>query len=704
MMLESKKKSWKIRIREKTFLWRFFIGLVVFFVLGFFLHFREVRIETLDVDSTAKHYIVAQVDFSFPDEAATLIRKQEVIKDISSVYTVDEKSLKDFRSTLRQKIAQDDAWRRIAPTTTSEEMNNAADILEDKISQAKFTDERTIKKMQQLQIPTQNYFIYNVRTGETRLPPNFWVQMQEQLPQKVAIDHTAMTYLMGLFESTVWKLEKDTSAQRDIMQQIESEVPTKFTKVKAGSRIISQGDRVTSRHIAMLQAMKRALTEKRSLFQPQTLFGSFTLALAILLASIVYLKTFEEEFFKSLRKLALFASVIVFTLILAKVGEFFLVEYTTKLQEAIRYPIFAPLAGILICVLVRSSVAFFAAAMLTIVMGMSLAVEHDRFLMTNIITAIVGILSSRYLRKRKQVFSVTSKVWLSCIPVLIGFHLLEENLWNIAFGVDLLTTLGFMFIITILVIGLLPIFESLFHIMTDMTLMEYMDPNNDLLRRLSLEAPGTYQHSLVVGTLAEAAAGAIGANGLFCRVSTLYHDVGKLFNPHYFTENQMGGFNIHQLLTPQESTQVILAHVVEGEALARKHKLPQSFIDIIREHHGTTLVYYFYAKLVEMMGGDVDAVDENQFRYPGPKPKSKESAIIMIADSVEAASRSLDEITKESITEIVGRIINDRIDEGQFDECKLTFEELGMIKRAIINTLSVTRHLRVKYPEKITKT
>jgi putative nucleotidyltransferase with HDIG domain len=230
--------------------------------------------------------------------------------------------------------------------------------------------------------------------------------------------------------------------------------------------------------------------------------------------------------------------------------------------------------------------------------------------------------------------------------------------------------------------------------------MEYMDPNTELLRRLSLEAPGTYQHSLVVGNLAEYAARSIGANDLFCRVVSLYHDIGKLFNPHYFTENQLGGFNIHQLLTPLESTHVIISHVPEGEALARKHHLPQSFIDVIREHHGTTLVYFFYCKQIEQMDGDPARVSKNLFRYPGPKPHTKESALIMIADTIEAASRSLNEVTEEAATEMVDRLISEKAQEGQFDECPLTFQELEIVKKTIVKALLVTRHLRIKYPEK----
>jgi putative nucleotidyltransferase with HDIG domain len=255
-----------------------------------------------------------------------------------------------------------------------------------------------------------------------------------------------------------------------------------------------------------------------------------------------------------------------------------------------------------------------------------------------------------------------------------------------------------MLFTSVLVVGLLPLFESSFRVMTDVTLMEYMDPNNDLLRRLSIEAPGTYQHSIVVGNLAESAAASIGANGLFCRVSTLYHDVGKMVTPQYFTENQQGGVNIHQLLTPIESAQVIIAHVSEGVALARKAGLPEQFIDIIKEHHGTTLAYYFYRKQLDLIGGDKSKVDEKEFRYAGPKPRSKESVIIMIADSLEAASRSLDKVNEETLSELANRLIKEKAEDGQFDQSLLTFEELAKVKNTLIKTLVAYGHSRIKYP------
>jgi putative nucleotidyltransferase with HDIG domain len=327
-------------------------------------------------------------------------------------------------------------------------------------------------------------------------------------------------------------------------------------------------------------------------------------------------------------------------------------------------------------------------------------VDYIPFLLLNFFAALATILFARRLHKRKKVFAVCGKVWLSIIPLFFAFNLVDNRGFDFNFVIELISSLTFLVITAVLTVALLPILESIFHVMTDMTLMEYMDPDHELLRRLSLEAPGTYQHCLVVGNISEVAARAIGANGLFCRVSTLYHDIGKLFNPHYFTENQLGGFNIHQLLTPAESTHVIIAHVPEGEALARKYHLPQSFIDVIREHHGTTMVYYFYCKQMEQMGGGATKVNEKVFRYPGPKPRSKESAIIMIADTLEAASRSMDEVTEEAVAEMVDKLVAEKAEDGQFDECQLTFEELGRVKHAIVKALMVTRHLRIKYPDR----
>jgi len=312
----------------------------------------------------------------------------------------------------------------------------------------------------------------------------------------------------------------------------------------------------------------------------------------------------------------------------------------------------------------------------------------------------VAILSTQSLRRRKEIFLVCSKSWLSAVVVILAIHMYDNTFWGWIVVYDIVSSALFMLLTMMLVFGLLPLLESAFHVMSDMTLMEYMDPNHELLKRLSFEAPGTYQHTLMVCNITESAAVSIKANGLFCRVASLYHDIGKMVTPHFFTENQEGEMNVHQLLTPLESAQTIMAHVSEGVAMARKAGLPEQFIDIIKQHHGTQLVYFFYRKALDQVNGDKSLVDESQFRYSGPKPRTKESAIIMIADSFEAASRSLEEINEKSLGILIDQIVREKADDGQLDDCLLTFEELSIVKKTMVQTLVAGLHTRIKYPKR----
>lgn len=240
----------------------------------------------------------------------------------------------------------------------------------------------------------------------------------------------------------------------------------------------------------------------------------------------------------------------------------------------------------------------------------------------------------------------------------------------------------------------------LFGFVTIVQLAELAQPNHPLLQELITKAPGTYHHSLVVSNLAERAAAAIGADPYLTRVGTYYHDVGKIKRPHYFTENQQGDINPHNQLDPRDSARIIISHVLDGEDLAKQYRLPQRIRDFIREHHGTTLVAYFYRKAVEAAGGDPSAVDERDFRYPGPKPRSKETAILMLADAVEAIARSRQPKTRQELDEIVRDVILERLEEGQLDEAPLTLRDLTRIRRAFVEMLAGIYHTRIAYPEK----
>lgn len=680
---------------------RLLIGAVFFIGFFTFLHFREVHVEMLELNSVAPNFIVTQGPFDFLDEEATIILKQDAVKDIGKIYSLSEKAIRQRRIEFENFLIYNQDWRKYSEASTFEEMYKGVDALEKELLQLRFTDPRTMAKMKDIDLSTDHYLAYTPEEmDDVVLPVSVWSSVKEAAFPGHFIPPAAADFIISYFRSKTWNILEDIPAQRFIRKKIQVSIPDKYTHVSAGSRIIDQGERVTARHIAMLQAMKKSLAENRNLSDPMTFLGSFLLTAILTGICIVYFKVNNPSILTSNRKLFLIVTIILLTLGLSKATEFFLLNSKMNLIDVVRYPLFVPFAAILLCSLLNPAVATFISAFLIFILTMTLAFDWQGFMILNLATALVAILSTRSLRKRKEIFVVCAKAWLCAVGIIIALHLYNNIFWNFGLVADILSAAFFLILSAILVVGLLPLFESAFRIMTDVTLMEYMDPNNDLLRRLTIEAPGTYQHSVVVGNLAEAAASAIGANGLFCRVTTLYHDVGKLATPQYFTENQQGGMNIHQLLTPQESAQVILAHVSEGVAMGRKAGLPEQFIDIIKEHHGTTLVYYFYRKQLEKMGGDKNLVNEKEFRYSGPKPRSKESAIIMIADTLEAASRSLDKVNEQTLNELANRLLREKADDGQFDDCLLTFEELAIVKDTLVKTLVAFGHSRIKYPSK----
>jgi hypothetical protein len=256
----------------------------------------------------------------------------------------------------------------------------------------------------------------------------------------------------------------------------------------------------------------------------------------------------------------------------------------------------------------------------------------------------------------------------------------------------------------LLMTGLLPFIERLFDVQTDISLLELGDPSHPLLQELVRRAPGTYNHSINVASIAQAAAETIGANGLLVRVGAYFHDIGKMLKPGYFIENQGQDVSRHESLLPAMSTLVIIAHVKDGADLARQHGLPQSIINFIEQHHGTTLVEYFYRQATKQSEADPDrgVVDESNFRYPGPKPQTKEAGVMMLADAAESASRALVDPTPSRLENLVSQLSMNRLLDGQFEKCGLTLQELHTVEESLIKSLTAVYHGRVKYPDQQT--
>jgi hypothetical protein len=671
--------------------------------LAFFLHYREVRVEGLEANTTTEKFVLAQVGFEFPDVEATSLLKQESMRDIGKIYRLDDKLVLQKAGEVERNLITNTEWRERLPLANFETMYAGKEAVRDALLSCRFVDGRTWQKMKEVGFPLDGYFVFDSKElpNGSPIPEGVWQGIQAiAFAQKDLVESGAQ-YILDQYRGGVWNFHEDLSAQNAVRQLVKISIPLKRTKIEAGGRIINAGERITPRHVDMMKAMKKALSEQQNLFTPLTAIGSVMLALVFTLLGCVYLRLMHSNIWRSFSKVALLATIMIVTLSIAKLTEYCVLNKVGTWADFFGYPIFVPFAALLVTLLLGCEVALVVSGFLLLILGITLAIEYDRFLVVNLTGALVAIFTARRIRRRKEVFEVLAKVWAAIVPVIVAFHLFDDSFWNIHLLINLVASTIFVIATAILVIGILPVLETAFGVITDMMLIEYIDPNHPLLRRLSVEAPGTYQHSLVVAAISEEAALSIGANGLFCRVASLYHDVGKLSNPHYFTENQFAGLNIHQLLTPLESAQVIIAHVNEGAVLAEKYGLPQSFVDIIFEHHGTTWVYCFYRAQLELMRGDKARVDESKFRYKGPKPHTKESAIIMIGDTVEAAFRSLEEASEKNVSEMIDRLVAEKINDSQLDECQLTFEEIGAIKKAMIRTLLVLRHGRVKYPEAV---
>jgi putative nucleotidyltransferase with HDIG domain len=676
------------------------VGLVFWVCLALFLHFRQVKGDVLELNSKAPNYIVAQVDFEFPDDEATIIMKQKSISNIHSIFFINAKEIKQKVLDLEKYLIENQKWKAL-PSVSYEIINDAVEKFENILIKSKFTDAKTLKTMKRFQVNVSDYLVLNFTDKENRVLANgcFSILAKKLAIQLENVPEETINFVINYFEDNKYFLREDYLTLSQVKRHIEKRVSQQYTHVKAGELIIGYKEKVTLRHLAMLEAMKAPLAEKINLFQPLTILGNVLISFVFILLSILYFKIEQPNLLKSFKQLSLIITILLLTLLFAKITEYIILKRTTVLENT-RYAIIVPFAALLFSILFNIRLSLFFSTLLSIILSVTLAIDHSAFLITNIVTSLIVIVTTRSLRKRTEVFIVCGKCMVGAVPIILSLFFINNRTFNVSLFTNMIGSFIALLIIGIIVVGLLPVLETVFDVLTDITLMEYLDPNNELLRRLTLEVPGSYQHSLVLGNLAEAAAQKIKANALFCKVAALYHDIGKLINPNYFIENQNEGINIHQLLTPLESAHVIISHVLDGEMLGKKYRLPRKIIDIIKQHHGTTLVYYFFRKELELRKENSLKIDQNLFRYPGPKPKSKEAAIIMIADSMEAASRSLEIISEKVLNDLVDKIVKEKAEDNQFDECCLTFEELKNVKISIVKTLMLTRHVRIKYPEK----
>jgi hypothetical protein len=481
-----------------------------------------------------------------------------------------------------------------------------------------------------------------------------------------------------------------------ITEAVESVKPVQKT-VKTGEIIVREGDRVTDEQISVLEQ----LGIQRSKSYPLTLLGTLLLVLILFWLLLEFFKRYYADIYENDRMIMLSGIIIVIIILITKFVTVIKISDQPEINSLMGY--LAPVAAgsMLFSILLDNRLAYFITMILALFVGLLTNGNQLLYAITAFVGGTVGVYQVSKVNQTSDLAKSGLNVALANIVTIVTLAFLAGNisLNTILFGISMGAINGILS--AVLMIGVLPYLESAFSVTSMIKLLELSNPNHELLRRLLLEAPGTYHHSLMVGNLAEASAEAVGANPLLVRVGAYYHDIGKIKRPEYFVENQRGFDNPHEKIAPALSTLIITSHVKEGLEMGREARLPEVILDFIGQHHGTSLAKYFYSRALEE--DREGKISEESFRYEGPKPQTKEVALVMLADSVEAAVRSLPEPTPENIREMVRVIINDKLDDGQLEECDLTFKDLDIISGSFCKLLEGVYHKRIEYPEVIAR-
>ena len=531
--------------------------------------------------------------------------------------------------------------------------------------------------------------VANVLLGEAK------VRLRARLAEELGEGPFLQRIVEWLEPKLTGSLEIDREATARAKKEAIEKTPTQYVRYAVGDVIVPPGSPVTEEELKLLRREHAEFIQQSETWHKLTRSLSvFGLFVAMFTLSGFYIHLHHREVLDDLGHVATLVGLSVATVVIC------LLSADDAWQaEIVPLLVFA----MTVAIAYDEDLALLLAAEVALVLVVGLGRGLADYVTLTAASAATIFWMGR-IRSRSKLIYVG--LWAAAVATLtyVGTSLLRER----PIDLQLLYEAGRFGVWTLLagflMTGLLPFIERAFGVLTDVSLLEIGDVAHPLLQELVRRAPGTYNHSINVASIGEAAAEAIGARGLLVRVGAYFHDIGKMLKPAYFVENQGQQGNRHESLVPAMSTLIIIAHVKEGAELARQHRLPQPIIDLILEHHGTTLVEYFYRRATAQSQADPNGtdVDEQTYRYPGPKPNSRESAVMMLSDAVESASRTLTEPTPARIASLVHEIAMKRLLDGQFDECGLTLEELELIEQSLVKSLTAVYHGRVKYPDQRT--
>ncbi len=510
--------------------------------------------------------------------------------------------------------------------------------------------------------------------------------IQEKLT-KASLNDLTVPFTSLFFDTIEANLTQNIELTQKVLQEELDKISYTRGSVARETLIVSKGEVVEGDTFQILKSLEKEYQSKVwNESNYNWVVAAYTLLVALaLLMLLLFLRKYRNEVFKNNTKVTFIFFNIAFMVLLTTL----VVNYNSMFV----YVVPIAILPLVLKAFFDARLGLFAHVITVLLLGFIVPNNYE-YMFLQILAGIVTILTVSELYKRANLFISVAQITLVYLVAYFAFFVIHEGAINTlkweTFGLFIICGLA-----TLFVQPLIYAYEKLFGLVSDVSLLELSDTNSKLLKELSNKAPGTFHHSMNVANLAEASANEIGANAMMVRVGALYHDIGKMKNPMFFTENQLTVVNPHNELSNHESAKVIINHVLDGIEIAKKNNLPDRVIDFIRTHHGTSLVYYFY----KQEQNQNEEVDDASFRYPGPKPFSKETAILMMCDSVEAASKSIKEPTTIKIDAFVENIINKQMEEGQFLNANITFKEIQTIKKVLKHKLANIYHLRIEYPE-----
>ncbi|QGG47894.1 HD family phosphohydrolase [Heliorestis convoluta] len=708
------------------------MALVFFIALTAIMSFGYLSdLETLEVGQVSAKDIKAPQSKDIIDEEKTAIAREQKVRATPPVYTHDPNAVVRVQNLVDQFFRTLIDWRQTEPPVLEDAVVIHDETEREQIDQLKAKvpipiPENILQKLITtspetlafIQVETENLIAEMLSMPGLTEELN---RLPEGMPQTRAAGRV-LPYNMEEAKRIVDGRIENANLAQDVKEILHSTVPlflrpNSFLDVEATKRlhnevrqsvapvtfpvrqdqmILRTGDVVTEEHIEILSQFGLLRTGDIWL---QTAGMAF-LVLLNMAVLIWYLWTHRRDLFQDERMLWLLGLMITLSLLTAKAISSVRLHEQPEVMEQLLYVIPAATGPMLLAILLDSRIAIFVSIVNSLLIGLmaDYSITHA---FVAFFGSLVGIYSvSRFSQRMDFARAGINVAIVNSLAIVALGLITNTNLTIIAaYGIPMGLLSGILS--SVFMIGSLPYLESTFKITTSVKLLELANPNQPLLRKLLMEAPGTYHHSLLVGNLGEAAAEQIGADPLLVRTGAYYHDIGKIKRPPFFIENQNQGQNPHDKIAPSLSTLIITSHVKDGVELCRKAGLPTAVVDIVEQHHGDTLVSFFYHRAME--ADRTESIQEQDFRYEGPKPQTKEAALVMLADTVEAAVRSLPQPTSGKIEGLVRKLIKDKLNDGQLEESDLTFKDLDLIAQSFCRVLNGIYHTRIEYPEQVSK-